>query len=165
MRGSTGPADCVLCRGVDGDGELGRVEVWSDDLWRLTSSVGPGETVRGFSYLEPRRHIRGITALQGREAQTFGAVIGRVTAALKEATGAELVYVYVFGGHIDHLHVHLGPHVQGDPLNDSMIRGDVEEEPLPSGAVAIVSKDFPTIPEAELRATAEAIRARLPTDH
>jgi diadenosine tetraphosphate (Ap4A) HIT family hydrolase len=161
---TTGPVDCVLCRGVDGDGELGRLEVWSDDLWRLTTSVGPGETVRGFSYLEPRRHIPDVTALDGREAQTFGGVIGRVTAALKEVTGAVLVYVYVFGGHVDHLHVHLGPHVEGDSLNDSMIRGDFEEEPLPSGAVAIISKDFPAIPEAELRATAEAIGARLAAD-
>jgi hypothetical protein len=42
-----------------------------------------------------------------------------------------------------------------------MIRGEFVEEPLPSGAVAIVSKDFPAVPEDELRATVEAIRDRL----
>jgi hypothetical protein len=34
---------CVLCRGVAGDAELGREQIWEDGLWRLTMSVGPGE--------------------------------------------------------------------------------------------------------------------------
>jgi diadenosine tetraphosphate (Ap4A) HIT family hydrolase len=152
---------CVLCRGVEGDPELGRIQVWQDDLWRLTTSIHATETARGFSFLEPKRHIPDITRLDGKEAATLGSVIGRVTAALKEVTGADLVYVYVFGGHIDHLHVHLAPHTDGDSLNDSMIRGEFIEEPLPGGAVAILSKDFPSVPEDELRATAEMIRARL----
>ena len=152
---------CVLCRGVEGDRELGRVQVWEDDLWRLTTSVHPTETARGFSFLEPKRHVTDITSLDGDEAVTFGRVIGKVTTALKEVTGAELVYVYVFGGHIDHLHLHLAPHTEGDSLNDSMIRGEFVEEPLPSGAVAVISEDFPPVPEHELRGTAEMIRDRL----
>jgi diadenosine tetraphosphate (Ap4A) HIT family hydrolase len=154
---------CVVCRGVDGDPELGRLQVWESDHWRLTTSVHPTETVRGFSFLEPKRHIPDITTLDGREALTFGEVIGKVTAALKEVTGAELVYVYVFGGHIDHLHIHLAPHREGDSLSDSMLRGEFIEEPLPSGAVAITSKDFPSVPEEDLRLTAERIRDRLIT--
>jgi diadenosine tetraphosphate (Ap4A) HIT family hydrolase len=154
-------ADCVLCRGVEGDSELGRVQVWEDDLWRLTTSVHATETVRGFSFLEPKRHVPDITTLDGPEAATLGAVIARVTATLKDVTGAELVYVYVFGGHVDHLHLHLAPHWQGDSLSDSILRGDFLEEPLPSGAVAITSKDFPPVPEDELRDTVERIRDRL----
>jgi diadenosine tetraphosphate (Ap4A) HIT family hydrolase len=154
---------CVLCRGSDGDAELGRVQVWEDDLWRLTTSVHPSETIAGFSFLEPKRHVPDITALDGPEADTFGTVIGRVTAALKAVTRCDLVYVYIFGGHVDHLHVHLGPHREGDALNDAMIRGAYSEEQLPSGAVAITSTDFPSVPEDELRATAAAIRTRLST--
>jgi diadenosine tetraphosphate (Ap4A) HIT family hydrolase len=154
---------CVLCRGIEGDPELGRTQVWEDDLWRLTTSIHPSETVRGFSFLEPKRHIIDITALDGEEAGTFGTVIRRVSAALKDATSAELVYVYVFGGHVDHLHLHLAPHTKGDSLNDSMIRGEFVEEPLPSGAVAIVSKDFPPVSVDVLRSTADAIGERLAT--
>ena len=157
----TSGTDCVMCRGVEGDPELGRVQVWEDDLWRLTTSVHPTETALGFSFLEPKRHIPDIAALDGREAVTFGAVIGKVTATLKEVTGAELVYVYVFGGHVDHLHLHLAPHWQGDSLSDSILRGEFAEESLPSGAVAIISKDFPPVPEDELRDAAERIRDRL----
>ncbi len=152
---------CILCSGVEGDPEMGRVQVWEDDLWRLTTSVHPVETVAGFSMLEPRRHIEDITHLDGEEARSFGETIGRVTAAIKEATGAELVYVYVFGGHVPHLHVHLAPHKDGDSLNDSMTKGEVEERPLPGGAVAIVSKDFPAAPIEELHDAAARIRGAL----
>ena len=42
-----------------------------------------------------------------------------------------------------------------------MIRGEVVEEKLPSGATAIVSKDFPAIPEVELMDVASRLRAIL----
>jgi diadenosine tetraphosphate (Ap4A) HIT family hydrolase len=153
------PSDCALCRGVDGDPDLGRVEVWRDDLWRLMTSIE--SEVLGFSYLEPLRHIPHITDLDGPEAATFGAVLGRVTSALKEATGAELVYIYVFGGGIPHLHVHLAPHRDGDALNTQLIRGEVVEERLPSGAGRITSLDFPPISEPDLRAVADRVRSLL----
>jgi len=111
--------------------------------------------------LEPKRHIEDITHLDGEEARTFGVTIGRVTAVIKEATGAELVYVYVFGGHVSHLHLHLAPHKEGDSLNDAMTKGEVEERPLPGGAMAIVSKDFPAVPIEELRDAAARIRGAL----
>jgi len=151
---------CPLCDPAV-DAELGRVEVWRDGLWRLTTSIGPGDPTPGFSYLEPLRHIAFVQELDGEEAASFGPVLARCAAALKEATGAELVYVYVFGGGIPHLHVHLAPHVEGDALNDTLLRGEFEETPLPSGATAFVSKDFPALPDDELRAVAERVRELL----
>ena len=56
---------CVLCRGVTGEAELGREQVWEDDLWRLTTSIGPGDVTAGFSYLEPKRHIRSVADMLG----------------------------------------------------------------------------------------------------
>jgi diadenosine tetraphosphate (Ap4A) HIT family hydrolase len=152
---------CILCRPDEADAELNRVEVWSDNGWRLTTSVGPGDVTPGFSYLEPRRHIPYITDLDGAEAQTLGTVISRASHALKEATRCDLVYIYVFGGGIPHLHFHLAPHTAGDALNTDLITGDVEERKLPGGATAIISKDFPSIPEAELRRVANRVRALL----
>ena len=80
-------------------------EVWSDDLWRLTT-VTVGE-LAGYSYLTPRRHIPHITDLDGEEATTFGDTVAAASKAIKDETGAELVYAYVFGGGVDHFHVHL----------------------------------------------------------
>src|SRR5947209_3088622 len=129
---------CVICDQRDGDPSLGREEVWDDELWRLTTSVGPGDVTPGFSYLEPKRHIPDITKLDGAEAATFGTVIARCAGALKEVTQSELVYVYVFGGGIPHLHVHLAPHVSGDALNDALLKGELETRTLPSGATAFL---------------------------
>jgi diadenosine tetraphosphate (Ap4A) HIT family hydrolase len=151
--------DCVLCRRADGDAELGRVQVWEDQLWRLT--MGLHAEVPGFCYLEPKRHIPHVTDLDGEEARSFGSVLAQVSAALKEETAAEVVYLYVFGEGVPHLHVHLAPHRSGDPLNANFIRGPVEERPLPSGATVVTSPDFPPLPESQHRATAERVALRL----
>jgi len=151
--------DCALCRGRAADPELGRVEVWEDPLWRLTT-VTDGEVV-GFSYLEPKRHVPHLTDLGGEEARTLGPVLARVARGLKEATGAELVYVYVFGGGIPHLHLHLAPHRAGDPLNDRMIRGEIIETKLPSGATGQTSQEFPPRPRSEHERALERIRSVL----
>jgi diadenosine tetraphosphate (Ap4A) HIT family hydrolase len=151
--------DCLLCAGLEGDDQMHRVQVWEDGLWRLTTSIAA--EVEGFSYLEPKRHIAFITDLDGDEARTLGGVLARATSALREATGAPFVYIYVFGDGISHLHFMLGPHRPGDALNDSMIRGEVKERRLPSGATLLESEQFPSLPEAELRAAAGRIRALL----
>jgi diadenosine tetraphosphate (Ap4A) HIT family hydrolase len=151
--------NCVLCRGADGDAELSRVQVWEDGLWRLTMSLEA--EVLGFSYLEPKRHVPYVTDLDGEEARTFGDVLARVSSALRQETAAEVVYVYVFGGGVPHLHVHLAPHRDGDALNAHMIRGPLEERPLPSGATALVSEEFPHLPESRQRAAAEKVAQRL----
>ena len=150
---------CPICRGSDTDIELQRVQVWEDDLWRLTISLNA--EVLAFAYLEPKRHITDITALDGEEARTFGEVLARVSEALRNETDADLVYVYVFGGGIPHLHVHLAPHHAGDALNTQMIRGEVEERKLDSGATQFMSKDFPALPESAQLAIARRISHRM----
>ncbi len=143
---------CILCRGAAADHELGVVQVWEDRYWRMTTALEA--EVLGFSYLEPKRHIPHITDLDGDEARTFGAVVAHVTSALRGATGAELVYVYVFGGGVPHLHLQLAPHRAGDALTTQLIRGEFTAEPLASGVTRYVSNDFPPFPEEEQRAIA-----------
>jgi diadenosine tetraphosphate (Ap4A) HIT family hydrolase len=140
------------------DAGMGRVQVWEDSFWRLTTSIGPGDPTPGFSYLEPKRHIPSIAELDGGEAATFGVTIARCARVLKQATGAPAVYVFVFGAHISHLHVHLAPHRPGDALNDAVLKGEFVEEPLPHGGYALVSKDYPAIPPEQLRAIADRVR-------
>jgi diadenosine tetraphosphate (Ap4A) HIT family hydrolase len=102
-----------------------------------------------------------ITDLDGDEARTIGEVLASTTSALREATGSEHVYLYVFGEGIPHLHLHLAPHRLGDALSHDMIRGPVTEQQLPSGAFVVSNPEFPPLPEAELRQTAERVRALL----
>jgi diadenosine tetraphosphate (Ap4A) HIT family hydrolase len=148
--------ECALCRGAEADQEFGRVQVWEDDLWRLTMSMD--SYTPAFCYLEPKRHIAYITELDGDEARTFGTTMARVTTVLKKITEAEVVYAYIFGGGIPHLHVHLAPHRQGDALSGTMIKGEVVEEKMPSGATALISKEYSPVPSEQLDDL--AVRAR-----
>lgn len=152
--------ECGLCRGAEIDEELGRVQVWEDELWRLSTSVGPGNPTIASSYLEPKRHIAYLPDLDGAEAATFGSALARCSAALRAVTGVELVYVYIFGG-TPHLHVHLAPHRDGDALNTSMIKGELILETLPSGVIGFQSKEHSGLPEGELEAAATALRTEL----
>ena len=149
-------ADCALCRGLQADPELDRVEVWRDELWRLT--MARSGTVLAFGYLEPIRHIPYLADLDGPEAASFGPAIARACRALREATGAPLVYAYVFGGGIPHLHVHLAPNVPEGVLNTQLISGRIEERKLPSGATEVRSLDHPDVPDEEVAAAIERVR-------
>ena len=88
-------------------------------------------------------------------------VLGRCSAAIRDATGAEQVYLYVFGSGIPHLHVMLAPHRQGDALSDWMLKGEAVETKLPNGAVLVSSAQYPPLPEDELRTAAELIHRTL----
>ena len=146
----TAVVDCALCAGLSRDPELDRVEVWRDDHWRL--SMSRHTATLGFGYLEPLRHIPFLADLDGPEAPTFGPAIARASAAIREASGAPLIYAYVFGGGIAHLHVHLAANRPQGVLNTNIISGEVEERKLPSGATEITSRDHPDLPEAEVAA-------------
>jgi diadenosine tetraphosphate (Ap4A) HIT family hydrolase len=157
----TEPA-CLLSDAERSVQELNRDTVWEDRLWRL-AMPRRGYTT-GFGYLEPKRHVPHITDLDGEEAATFGTTIARVATALQEAADADLVYVYIFGGGIPHLHVHLGPHREGDALSESIIRGDFTYEPLEGGAQRIVSRDFEPLAAEGIAAVIERTRAILKGD-
>lgn len=150
---------CIICAGRQGDAALNRLEVWRDDLWRLTLSLDA--EVLGFAYLEPIRHIATIADLDGPEAASFGATVARTSRSLKAAAGAKFVYVYIFGDGVAHLHVHLAPHRPGDALNSQMIRGEIVSEKMDNGFERFFSREFPALPEAEQRRVAEVVRRDL----
>ena len=153
-------SDCILCAGSAMDDALMVEEVWSDDLWRLTT-VAVGE-LAGYSYLAPLRHIAHITDLDGDEATTFGPTVAAASSAIQEETGAELVYVYVFGGGLDHFHAHLAPHREpGSPLVDDPIKGAKHRQLLPDGREVWVSDRYPLQPQDVMTAAIAGIRRRL----
>ncbi len=98
---------CLLCHPEDAALTYGRRVVWEDPYWRL-AVIEAGSPIAGFAHLETKRHIPDITHLDAGEAATLGSVLARVTAKLKAVTGSDLVYVYVFGERVPHLHFNLG---------------------------------------------------------
>lgn len=117
MAGKQQEEECAICNGK-ADDTFKRIEVWSNDRWRLTMSTY--KSIRGFCYLEPKRHIQYITDLDGKEATEFGSILAMVSSAIKNATNSKLVYLYIYGDHMPHLHVHLAHHVDGDILVDDI---------------------------------------------
>jgi diadenosine tetraphosphate (Ap4A) HIT family hydrolase len=134
----------LLCDWVTADRAFSRVEVWQDDLWRLTTSLKA--PVPAFSYLEPKRHIPAITELDGREAMTLGPVLARVTGTIKRITRSELVYVNVFGERVAHLHFNIAPHTTGDAL---------------TGGPGMLAPGSSPLEEATLASIARAVRAAM----
>ena len=124
--------NCDICNGK-ADLNFRRVEVWKSDTWRLTMSTF--SEVRGFCYLEPIKHIEHVTELEGKEADEFGKILACVSKAIKTATGCKLVYIYIFGDHIPHLHVHLAPHFDGDNYADDVIKSgiNIKEDVMTDG--------------------------------
>jgi diadenosine tetraphosphate (Ap4A) HIT family hydrolase len=119
---------CDICRGDAFDIEFGRVLVWQNALWRLSTSIRA--PILGFSYLEPRRHIPYVSDLDGPEAASFGQTLAAVTNLLKRQTGADIVYALMFGDHVLHLHVNLVPHRAGDAVTGGATLLDPAAVPL-----------------------------------
>jgi diadenosine tetraphosphate (Ap4A) HIT family hydrolase len=133
---------CDICRGEAFDAEFGRVQVWRDELWRLSTSViAP---ILGFSYLEPLRHIPFITDLDGPEGASFGPTLAAVTSLLKELTEADIVYALIFGDHVSHMHVNLVPHRAGDAV---------------TGGAGLLDPSAPALPAADHEVFVDRLRA------
>ena len=92
--------------------------IYQDDLVCVSHSVIPEDestTYLGIFFVEPKRHAAGWAELTDAEAQRVGLLTQRVSQALKTSEGAEHIYTFVFGHHVDHLHVWLVPRYPGTP--------------------------------------------------
>ena len=134
-------SECPMCRAAAADEGLERVEVLAG------RALAPdGQPVLGGGWLRlsrtetphPLHHRAGRAGGRRASDRPWRAAQMR----LKEAAGAEVVYVYIFGDGVPHLHLHLAPHRSGDALNDQMIRGEIVEEKLPNGMTRFSSSDF-----------------------
>jgi diadenosine tetraphosphate (Ap4A) HIT family hydrolase len=118
--GSAFPA-CLVCRKYEG----GTVPCWAgkaappgghlidDALWR----AGHAPTVfapSGSLLLESKRHFLDHSEMTDAESGSYGALIGRLTAAIKQVTDAERVHVYSSMDGAPHFHVWLVPRRPGD---------------------------------------------------
>ncbi len=135
--------NCRICNGT-ADKEFKRVEVWSNNHWRLTMTTY--KSVKGLCYLEPKRHIRYITELDGEESLTFGSIVSKCSKIIKDIFQAQLVYVYIYGGHIPHLHVHLAPHTEDDIFFDDVVKNEglISDEIIGVSEITSLKEKFKT---------------------
>jgi diadenosine tetraphosphate (Ap4A) HIT family hydrolase len=82
----------------------------------LETPEGSAESVYlGYLFVEPRRHVLELGALDADEAASVGRLVARASSALQTSEGAEHVYLAVIGHGVKHLHVHLLPRYPGTP--------------------------------------------------
>ena len=74
--------------------------------------------VRGWLILKTLRHTEGIAGMNAAEAAELGTIMAELPQRLKEATGAEMIYVFCMTEAVRHLHIHLIPR-----LPDSVLMG------------------------------------------
>lgn len=78
------------------------------------------------------------------EAAEFGTIMAKVTTAIKNVFNATLVYVYIYGGHIPHLHVHLAPHTGEDVFFSDVVANskDLSLETIEPTEIQVISNDI-----------------------
>jgi diadenosine tetraphosphate (Ap4A) HIT family hydrolase len=69
----------------------------------------------GHLIVETRRHASQFSDLTEEEAQAVGALVSRLARILRDAEGAEHVYVVFWGDGTPHFHIHLLPRYPGTP--------------------------------------------------
>lgn len=131
--------DCLICRKHRGHRPPPGGTIYEDGLIYAGHAYvdeALGTAYLGYLLLETRRHVPGLAELNESEAQSIGSWVARLSRALKAVVGAEHVYLFVLGHHVDHLHLHLVPRYPGTPREywgvrvdewPGAPRGDLEE--------------------------------------
>lgn len=110
--------NCLVCKKQHGITPPPGGAIYEDDLVFASHSFIPQDennVYLGLLFLEPKRHITGLEELTENESRRIGELIARLSKALKISTGAEHIYCFVLGHHVDHLHFWLIPRYLGTP--------------------------------------------------
>ncbi len=145
------PTDCFVCRKHRGEIDVPGGPIYEDDLLYAGHALNleqPDSTYLGYLIVEPKRHAPGLADLTDSEAQAIGLLVTRLCRALKACQKPDLIYEFVLGHHVPHLHIHLVPCYPGTPHEYWGMRVD----------------EWPGAPKAgpqEIAAICERIRAYL----
>ncbi len=109
---------CEICErqreGRSHEGSVGG-DVYADEHWQAyhapTASASPGQL-----FLVAKRHYVDFSEMTADEAASYGLLLRRLYAALKQAVGAERVYAVVTIEGVPHFHVWLIPRPVDAPL-------------------------------------------------
>lgn len=104
--------DCLACDVLEGRIRPPGGVIYEDELWVVDHSISPVR-LRGWLIVKPRRHVEDFADLSAAEAASFGPVAGAAARAVRDALGAERVYVCSFGEEWRHVHVHVVPRYPG----------------------------------------------------
>lgn len=129
--------------------DTGQAPLWDNiyrtQNWDVVHSYNTA--LPGWLVLVVRRHIEAVDELTEREAAELGALIQRVSAALKEVTGCVKTYIIQFAEAAEHPHVHFHiiPRMADQPENRRSTKifgylGVPEEERVSENEMTRVAK-------------------------
>jgi histidine triad (HIT) family protein len=106
--------ECPICAKHKGPVVGG--PVYDDDLLYAHHVYNSQEpSFLGYVRLETKRHVPSFAELTAAEAQAVGLLTARLSCALKDSAGADHVYVFFYGDHVPHLHLHVFARYPGTP--------------------------------------------------
>ncbi len=144
-------AACFVCRKHRGESQVPGGVLYEDDLVFATHGVlqdGATDGYPGVLFVEPRRHVPGMSGLTRAEAERVGLLTSRLSRALESCEGVERTYIAVAGHHVPHLHVWLVPRYGGMP-------------PDLWGLELLRSPDAPRASVSEIEALCDRVRSFL----
>jgi diadenosine tetraphosphate (Ap4A) HIT family hydrolase len=127
---TSGSLDCGICArrasNRPEDAPVGGY-VYEDACW-YAQHAPVRQAVPGQLMLVAKRHFLDAAEMQPDEAQSLGSVLGRLTRALKDTTGAERVYVVTVVERTPHWHTWViprpaGSETRGTPYLTSVLTG------------------------------------------
>jgi histidine triad (HIT) family protein len=136
--------DCFICRKHRGELAVAGGPVVDDDrlfashAWETPDGV-PEEVYIGHVFVETKRHAASFADLTAEEAGAVGRLAASLSAALKDALGADYVFAAVIGTGVPHFHLHLLARYPGTPAELDWTRVD-EWEGAPRGGEAEVAE-------------------------
>jgi diadenosine tetraphosphate (Ap4A) HIT family hydrolase len=108
-------SDCPYCLPEHGDQEPIGGWVHRDEHW-LVAQGPAGTTVPGALKITSRRHFIDFAEMTPPEAASFGPLLTRLDAALRQATDAERVHLVSTRDRVQHFHAWLYPRPASHPL-------------------------------------------------
>ena len=119
-------------------------EIARTSLWVLRHHPHPAP-LSGWLILDSFRHFEGPIDFSDAEASTWGAAMQSASNLVKSLTGCDRVYSIAFGEAVNHLHMHLVPRFQSDPLTESWAIADYYR--------SVRSNNLPSLDKRQLRET------------
>ena len=153
---SAGAAPCGVCAlhaRVGGP----PLAAWTDGLWLVRHHQHPAP-LAGWFLLDSVRCVRNAADFSDTEAAEFGAVLRRVTRAVREACGVPRTYTIMFGEGAPHLHAHIIPREPSDPASCAWSVADLYRD-VERGVRAAATPDAVEAVVARVRSLLSGARA------
>lgn len=100
---------------------------WTDGTWLVRHHAHPAP-LAGWFLLDSVRCVRNAADFNASEAASFGAVLQRVMAAVREACAVPRTYAVMFGEGAPHLHAHIIPRDPADSATCAWAVADLYRE-------------------------------------